>query len=415
MKNITRSSLAAVALAATLGLTGCGISQSDMGAGTGSGGPNPEQSQDQQNPNKPMVWTDKLDGVLWLPSEWNESAGWKASVKPGSLTSIGDYIAYVENTNGKALVVGSNGDKKFSSDAEGDFEGSSTSTLKTMRQGDTDYLVVVQSGESKQDPSSVRKAGPKSIVHVFDSEMNEKWSKTYPGYIDLQEDMIAIAGPAVAAGSSDTTSYIDIATGESKLLTIPTGYNWVGRFGGVDIFALIDAKGGKGELTNGVWKVSTISEMGLSSNSTPVPKTFGSMIQAKRPTVDGRDLNKCDLIDPETGKTFDIGVATGSCITEVFSSPDNNYIHFRGVDGTNDGVLSVKDKQVFFITSDIEFTPTSVNDEGLVYGKSGDGVALFDFKKDTEPKIHDAKRAPIMVAKNGIAAFEEDYFAVKKQ
>jgi hypothetical protein len=385
-----------------------------MGAGNGSANPSQDQ-QSQANPNKPVVWVDKLDGSLGLPSEWNEGAGWKASVKTGSLTSIGEYIAYIESTNGKALVIDAKGDKKFSADAEGEFDGGSTSALETVRQGGTDYLVVVQSGEGQQDPSSVKKAGPKSIVHVFDGEMNEKWSKTFPGYIDLQNDMIAIAGPAVAAGSSATSSYIDIETGESKLLSVPAGYNWVGRYDGVDIFALINATGGKGELTNGVWKASTISEMGLSSDSTPIPKSFGGMIQAKRPAVDGRDLNKCDLIDPETGKTFDIGVATGSCITEVFSSPDDNYIYFRGGDGTNDGVLSIKGKQVFFITSDIDFTPTSVNNDGLVYGKSGDGVALFDFKKDTEPKkIQDAKRAPTMVAKNGIAGFEEDYFAVRK-
>lgn len=413
MKNITRSSLVAISLAATLGLTGCGISQSDMGVGAGSS--NPSQSQkSEENPNKPVVWTEKLDGSLHLPPEWNEGAGWKASVKTGSLTSIGEYVAYVENSNGKALVIDGKGDKKFSTDSDGEFEGGATSTLKSVRQDGKDYLAVVQSGEAKKDPSSVKKAGPQSIVHVFDSEMNEKWSKTFPGYINLQNDMIAIAGPAVAAGTSTTSSYIDIETGESKVLTVPTGYNWVGRYDGVDIFSLISATGGKGELTNGVWKVTTVSEMGLSSDSTPAPKSFGSMIQTKRPAVDGRDSNACDLIDPKTGKVFDIGVATGSCITEVFSSPDDNYIHFRGGGGTNDGVLSIKDKQVFFITSDIEFTPTSVNNDGLVYGKSGDGVALFDFKKDTEPKIHDAKRAPIMVAKNGIAGFSEDYFAVKK-
>jgi hypothetical protein len=384
-----------------------------MGAGTG--GANPAQSeQSQENPNKPVVWTDKLEGSLWLPPEWNESAGWKASVETGSLTSIGDYIAYVESSNGKAIVIDGKGDKKFSTDADDEFEAGSISTLKSVRQGGKDYLAVVQSGEAKKDPSSVKKAGPKSIVHVFDSEMNEKWSKTFPGNIELQNDMISVAGPAVAAGSSPTSGYIDIETGESKVLTIPAGYALVGRYDGVDVFSLVDAKGGKGELTNGVWKVSTVSEMGLSSNSTPAPKTFGAMLQVKRPAVDGRDLNRCDLIDPKTGMVFDIGVATGTCITEVFSSPDDKYVYFRGANGTNDGVLNVSGKQVFFITSDIEFTPTSVNNDGLVYGKSGDGVALFDFKKDTEPKIHDARRAPIMVAKNGIAGFDEGYFAVKK-
>lgn len=414
MKNTTRNSLAVIALVAALGLTGCGIGDKDMGLGKDGSGSTPAQTKAQENPNKPVVWTDHLDGALGLPSEWNESAGWKASIKNKSLTAIGEYIAYVEGSTGNAMVIDSKGDKKFSSDPKDEFEGEVDTNLKSMKQSGKDYLIVVQSGQEKKDPSSVKKAGPKSIVRVFDAEMNEKWSKPFPSFINLQQDTITIAAPAVAEGTTTTSSYIDIETGESKVLTIPTGYNWVARYDGVDIFSLIKAEPGKGEITNGVWKVNTISEMGR-IDSTPAPKSFGGMIQTKRPTVDGKDTNKCDLIDPKSGNTFDMGVATGSCLIEVFSSPDGNYVYFNGGEGVNDGVLSVSAKQVFFITSDIDFTPTAVSNDGLVYGTTGGGVALFDFKKDTEPKkIQDAQRAPTMLAKNGIAGFDSGYFAVKK-
>lgn len=416
LKNTTRNSLAVAALVAALGLTGCGIGSPDMGMKDGGKGDSKqEQSKAPENPNKPTVWTDHIDKGLALPSDWNEGAGWKTSVKKDTLTTIGDYVAYVDATKNIALVVDSKGDKKYASETKDEFEGDVTNDLRSMKQGGKDYLVIVQSGQAKQDPSSVKKAGPKSIIHVFDAEMNEKWSKTFPSLINLQQDTISIAAPATTGTPVTTASYIDVETGDSKVLNIPAGYNWVARYDGVDIFALIKAAPGKGEITNGVWKVNTISEMGMSSDSTPAPKPFGGMIQVKRPTVNGKDTNKCDIVDPKTGSVFDMGVATGACVTEVFSSSDEKYVYFKGADGTRDGILNIAEKQVFFIGSDIDFKPTAVSNEGLVYGTSGGSVAVFDFKKDTEPKkLQDAQKPPTLLAKNGTAGFDSGYFAVKK-
>jgi hypothetical protein len=170
----------------------------------------------------------------------------------------------------------------------------------------------------------------------------------------------------------------------------------------------------KGSLTNGIWSYDAAAEDSLTTAATKAPVGFGRMIIAER--ADSGDGKKaCDVLDPQTGKAVDLGVASGACLTEEFTSPDGNYVYFEGEGGVDSGIVSLADKQIFSITDDIEFVPTAIANDGSVYGRSGSSAALFNFKKDTEPKkIENATEAPILVSPSGLAVFEGGTFVVKK-
>lgn len=399
LKNFTRISITALALAALLGLTACGSSKpADQ--------PAPAQSQSQDS-NKPEVWSDHLDASLGLPADWNESAGWKTSIGSNSLVSFGDYLAYLDTAKNKGIVVDGKGDKKFSTGDSNELDGSTTAAIKVVSKDGKKYLVSTESGTSKVDASSVKKASTKTVIHVFDTGMKEIWTKSFPGIVSVQNDAIVVSAPA----GTPTQSIVDLETGDLKVLTPPAGYDWAGRFDGVDLYSLKVPTADGGELTNGVWKYKTSAVMGTVS----VPAAFGNVISVQRPATSSAPGQACDLLDPKTGTVLETGSLSGMCLKATLSSPDGNYVYFVGGKSSNGGIISLSGKRVFPITDDISFLPTSVNNDGLVYGKSGSDVAVFDFNKDTEPKkAQNVSQTPIMVAKNGIAAFESGLFAIKK-
>jgi len=398
LKNIARSSVAALALVALFGLTACG------GGDKPAAQPSPSQTQNQDTANKPEGWTSKLDASIGFPAGWNESAGWKASIDRNSLVSIGDYLAYLDNSKNKVFVVDAKGDKKFTTNDENQFDGTPSTSVSVVHKDGKAFLVTIQYGTSKVDPSSVKKAGEESMIHVFSTDMKEAWSKSLPNKVTASNDALVVSG---TSGESTITT-LDVETGDAKLLNPPAGYDWAGRFSGVDVYALQKITD-TGELTNGVWKYKAESSMG---SGTTMPVAFGSVISVVR--VSKTNVPKsCDLIDPSTGTTLDLGANSGACLSARFSSPDGNYVYFEA--DHSKGVISLSGKQVFTITDDISFVPTAISNDGIVYGTSGSSVAVFDFKKDTEPKkMQDASSTPIMVASNGIAVSESGYFAIKK-
>lgn len=403
MKNFTRMTLAAVALTGVLGITACGGGEKPADQNQGD--------QAQNAGNRPEGWTDKFAPELAFPSEWKEGSGWKATVDDENLVSIGDYIAYVDTEKRAVIAVDGKGEKKLTVDPSGELADGAETTLKTILSEGKTHLVVVQSGTSKEDPSSVKKSGAKSLVKVYDTDLKELWSKSFPHQVTVLND-------AIVAKSSDAETaggIIGVQTGELRQVATPAGYVWAGRFDNVDIFSKSLADNAtKGELTNGIWKYEAGVDGSLTTADTVAPAAFGKMVIAER-GLDADGDKACDVLDPQTGKTVDLGTASGACLTEGFSSPDGNYVYFEGSGSAKDGIVSLSEKRIFTITDDIEFEPTSVSNDGIVYGRSGSNAAVFDFKKDTEPKkIADATESPILVSPSGLAVFEGGTFVVKK-
>lgn len=401
LKNFTRKTLTAVALAGMLGLTACG-------GGEKPADQNPTQAQNTSN--KPEGFIDKMDGSLGIPSEWNEGAGWTASIDNKDLVSFGDYIGYVDLTKRTVLVVDGKGEKKLTVDPSGELADDAENSIRTVLSDGKQYLVVTQTGTSKEDPSSVKKIGTKSVVKVYDTELKEVWSKTFPHLVSVLNDAIV----AKSADDEKTGGIIGVQSGELRQVATPANHVWAGRFDNVDVFAKnLEPNATKGELTNGIWTYEAAVDSALTSQATKPPAPFGKMIIAERASLDGQE--KCDVLDPQTGKAVDLGVASGACLTEGFTSPDGNYVYFEGEGGVDDGIVSLEDKQIFSITDEFDFVPTSISNDGVVYGKSSSNAAVFNFKKDTEPKkIQDATEAPIMVSPSGLAVFDGGKFVVKK-
>lgn len=404
MKTIIRTSLTAAALAAVLGLTACG------------GGEKKEEQQPQptetqaQHPTKPAGYTEKLEGTLGLPSEWNESAGWKDSINSDTIHLIGDYLAYSPSeSSDKLIVVDGKGEKKFTLGASDELESEKV-TSQVVSKKDKQYLVVVQSGKEKLDASSVKKADTKSIIKVLDKDLKEIWSETVLFPVEIQNDAIVVQTGAAAV------NVFDASTGEESTVDAAKGKKWVGRFDGTDIYAVDPATDHEpGTITSGSWSYKAATAP--MSKTTKLPQTFGSLLVAPRYDKDASG-EVCDVLDPETGRVVDLGTFNGGCLTVRLTSPDKNFIFFEVEDKagkTVKGILSLSDKKVFEITSNMSFDPSSISNSGTVYGSSGSSAAVFNFRSDTEPKkVADAKKSPVLVADNGIAVFEGGVFAVKK-
>lgn len=406
MKKLTKASLAALSLAAILSTVACG--------GGSKPSDQPSQAQEQAT-NKPAGYTDHFPASNGFPSDWNEGAGWQTGSDPKFINLFGNYVTFLE---GKTVVVADGkGEKKASFNAP-DNMADATLTLRTIYSDDHQYLAVIYNGTEKVDASSVKKTkDPISTVRVLDSDANELWNKNFQSKTGVAEDVIYIAKD----DSETPTRALNIETGKEEVVTPPAGSKWAGRFDGVDIFkAESKTNSGSGELSGEGWtyKANT-EETSLSTASTKQPKRFGNMLEVERALTATDKKVKCDVIDPHNGKVIDLGKYNELCLTPKVLSADGNFIYFTA--NTSDskvirGIVSLSDKEFFGIGDDIDFTPTAISNDGIVYGKSGDSVAMFDFRKDTEPKkIADATMSPVKLSPSGLAVFDGGYFVVKKQ
>ena len=408
MKKLTRASLAALTLAAVLGTVACG------------GGEKPAEDQtaqsQEQHPNKPAGYKDKFEAAIGFPAEWNEGAGWQTDADLKNVNFFGDHVAFVQSDR-SVMVADGKGEKKHNFTAPEDMTDASL-TLRTIYRDGDQFLVVIYNGTAKVDASSVKKTtDPISTVRVLDSGANELWNKTFQSKTGVAEDVIFLAKD----DNETPTRAVNVETGKEEVVTAPKGSKWAGRFDGVDVFKS-DAveNNGLGELSGEGWTYAANTEStSLSTAATKQPKRFGNMLQVERALTETDKKKKCDVVDPHTGKVVDLGRYNEMCVEPLITSPDRNFIYFSsGTEISGDvvrGIVSLSDKEFFNIGEDIEFAPTAISNDGMVYGKSGESVAVFDFKKDTEPKkVADALVAPVKLSPSGLALFDGGYFVVKK-
>ena len=419
MKNTARNTLTAVTLAGLLGITACGTgtenaseqtAPSTQGTETSQASP----SQEADNSAKPAGWSDSLETTLTVPAEWQGGAGWTAEIDDKPVLSIGDYIVYQEkvlNSSSPIIVVDGKGDKKETFEVtpsefkEGDY---SYLSADTATKDGKKYLVVIENGKSQGDPTSVAKVdGRKSIVTAFDETLKEVWTKTVPFDVNVVNDAVTIID---GKDTSDISNTLDVATGADVAIKTPAEHEWVGRFDGVDVFSKEPEDFmGPGTVTNGIWTAKYHEEAGV--------EVFGTKIAVERPQNLGHQKG-CDLLDPHTGKALDISGPTGSCPEAKVTSPNRDVVYFTPEYVTSEGlpgIISLSTGKKFSISKDISFTPTAISDTGMVYGFSNHDKASFDLQKDKMPKkMLEVADAPIFVASNGVAVFNQGKFIVKK-
>jgi hypothetical protein len=421
LKNATRNTLTAVALAGLLGLTACGSGDqpaeqnTPVGEATASGQASPSQdtTQGADASSKPEGWSDNLETTITVPAEWDGSAGWKIAPVEKSVLSIGDYLVYQLETQGSRPIVAvdGKGDKKTTFEVsstgfkEGDYSYLSAATA--FKDGKK-YLVVIENGKSEADPTSVAAVEPrKSIVKVYDEKLDEVWSKTVQHDVNVVHDAVVILD---GKDNTDIKNTLDLATGADAALKIPAEHAWAGRYDGVDIYTK-EAEDfmGPGSVTNGKWTLPFHEESGV--------EAFGDRIAIARHEEMGHQKG-CDLIDPHTGKALDISGPTGSCPTAKVTSPNGDFVYYTPEYSTSTGlpgIINVTTGKKFTISKEISFSPSAITDTGITYGVSNNEAAVFDLNADTSPKkLPDVANAPSFIASNGIATFADGYFITKK-
>lgn len=439
MKNLTRVSLAAIALTAILGVTACGASISPAVPGESNDKPAAAAGVKDKGFKTPAVTPG-----LTLPADWEGEGGWNVPAIKGlelseQIVAAGDVIGYVtdDNTiaNGdsnypptKLVVFDGEGNQVYESKAK-ELYSESGSILKRVTKEGKSYLVYLYGGTLASSETSAKKTKSTSMsVTVVDGEGKEVFSKLLGGKERISigtdkstgeamtnrvdDDSILITTTEVEGADkpiseqgkilSEKIQVMDVATGAVSDAPSMPNAKWAGRYNGVDLFR--NAEG----ITNGTW---TVKGGHL--------EKVGNLVQAVTftKTTDGYpDDDICAVFDPRTGKTNPaFGLATGECIEVRATSTNGNYVI-----NVNKSVLDISGGKVYRVGDDLDFQIRSVANDGTIYGKSGNGyVGHFNMGTEKEPVVEPGKNAiPYVLSDSGLAAFIDDasatYLVTKK-
>lgn len=431
MKNLTRTSLAAIGLTAVLGVTACGSNVSPAVTGESSNKPAAAGVKDAG------FKTPAMTPGLTLPADWEGTGGWNVPSVKGlelsdQIVAAGNVIGYVASdssmANGnsnypptKLVVFDGEGNQVFESKAK-DLYSESGSILKQVSKDGKKYLVYLIGGTLASNETSAKTTKASSMsVTVVDGDGKEVFSKLFgdkelvsigtdkstgESMNDRSEDDSILVTKTERDPSGKTLSekvqVVDVATGDvSDEPTMPNA-KWAGRYDGVDLFR--NAEG----ITNGTW---TVKGGHL--------EKVGNLVQAITftKTKDGyADDDICNVFDPRTGKLNPaLELAEGECVEVRGTSTNGNYVM-----NVNKSVIDISGGKVYRVGADLDFQIRSVTNDGTIYGKSAKGyVGHFNMGKESEPVVEPNKTGiPYILADSGLAAFIDDssaaYLVTKK-
>lgn len=400
MKNFARFSLASVVLAALVGTAGC--------AGTAQSAA-PAADSAQSTPltsNKPSGFTEKVPVKGTLPADWQDGAGWRAvtTATEESVFAVGDYLAYIAGNEyengpesrmtkpGHLILVDAKGSIVYTSKDQTDAVPTRNTLHKVSKDGAT-YLVFTEEAtvKGKDDPNSLSKAPAdtfQTTITVLDAKGKELYSKKFDkGFHVTSETGDAIS--SMGSGAKNLES-VDVATGEASAVPVLAGFDWEGAVDGVNVYSV----GGRSKttmnmssktVTDGKWSMTY--DLPYTDLGNPAFNKVGPFVR----TIGG-------TVNPHTGEK----VASLPSGNFYASSPDGNLLCFTK------GVYSVKDKKTYPISEEVEFYPTSITNNGDVYGTSNSKTGFVNVLSGSAPKaLPGVTLVPAVISESGLAAFSE--------
>ena len=422
LNKITRGTIAALSLAAVLGVSACGTSPQ-------SGASSAPEASTSATPD----YSKKVPGFaagfasMSAPEGWAGSDGWTAPLgldtgaKMAPAVSLGDNIGYfaAETSDGSTkdaiYIADSTGDKVYSS-AELPGQKSSSSYYGKISSGGVDYIYLTRLASEAVAADSIKQG--KTLPHLLIVDENGK--ETFSDFLSEGVDVRHKGAVLEIKNSDKVVETIDPATGNATPFTpeVMAGYTNVLTVNGGTIFVQSgdDIAENAAIVTNGDWKIKATTRKSYGSERAIFPYQFGPYLSV--PSLDAISGEKggCAFYDLETGKQLDIlKELGGGCVEVKSTSANDRFLIFESAATSGGGLLpgvgGVLDtetgKAVLSKGDYADFRMLSVDNEGKVYGglTSSGGSVVLDLVSGDEPKKIEAERVPSMIAGNGVGVF----------
>lgn len=393
MNRVTQSTVMALSLAVLLGTGACA---SDPGTN-----PTPTEIQTKAaSVEKPEGFSDHVAAGAILPEGWDGSSGWLAVTGEATdnVFEVGEYLAYLEgkllqpdgNTEfaGRLIFVDQDGNKSYPVTEQPAPSTDIDARLEMVTRNGVPYLVYAEEFTEMGDESSMSQSSgeqPATSVTVFDGEGTLLHTVKIDGTLDFGHgDTVRAVTP-----NGESSSLLEVETGELLPMPVLDGHDWVGNYDGVNVFVSSDSPR---TLTNGNWVYAAPD----ASKEHPTIIPLGTAIALE-------ESDPCTVFDPHSGIEYSELSGEGICAWNeiTVASQDGSLIAWRS------GIYSFPDKKFTPIGSDISFRPQSIMSNGDVYGEGADKIGVVNAFKGGDPRVlPDVTLAPRVATADGLAAFQ---------